>query len=163
MERQRRHLRVVQNVRPMRHVRVAMVPHMFVTVARTRPAVGARHVHGREHRLRVPPVYRHAISGPVHSVQMTVDRTNTRPTVIIDDLHQIFSSENCFMRVLQSKFIDGADIKFCAVYFCGRHNIIVGTHFNIAIVLVFQSDIQINTCVQCKINTNHRGPRHIRR
>ena len=86
MERQHRHLRAVQNVRPMRHVRVAMVPHMFVTVARTRPAVGARHVHGREHRPRVRPVYRHAISGPVHSVQMTVDRTNTRPTVIIDGL-----------------------------------------------------------------------------
>ena len=81
-----RQRRVVQNVRPMRHVRVAMVPHLFVTVARIRVAVGARHVHHREHRRRGQPVYRHAISGPVQSVQMTVDRTNTRPTVIIDGL-----------------------------------------------------------------------------
>lgn len=99
MERQHRHLRVVQNVRPMRHVLVGMVPHLFVTVERIRVAVDVSHVHHREHRRRAQPVYRHVIFRPVQPGQMAVERINIRPTVIIDDLHQIFSSENCFMRV----------------------------------------------------------------
>ena len=86
MERQRRHLRVVQNVRPMRHVPVAMVPHLVVIEERTRVAVGARHVHRREHRRRVRPVYRHVIFRLVQPGQMAVERINTRPTVIIDGL-----------------------------------------------------------------------------
>ena len=86
MERQRRHWRGVQNARIMRHVLVGMVPHMFVTVARTRPTVLVRHVHRREHHRRVPPVYRHAIFRPVQPGQMAVERISIRPTVIIDGL-----------------------------------------------------------------------------
>ena len=86
MERQHRHLRVVQHVPQMRHVLVGMVPHFVVTVERIRVAVDVSHVHHREHRRRAQPVYRHVIFHPVQPDQMAVGRTNIRPTVIIDGL-----------------------------------------------------------------------------